>query len=77
MLTFFLNLYQSSVDNHLQNENTAQPNVEASSENNAASNHSSDRACSQRNKEYVEKGSEAQVSVFHTIIRANTSTFRN
>lgn len=35
----------------------------ATSENNAASNHSSDYvACDQKNKDYSEKGSDAQVS---------------
>lgn len=35
----------------------------ATSENNAASNHSSDYvACDKKNKEYSEKGSDAQVS---------------
>ena len=50
--------------NGLQDESVAQQKVEATAENNAASNRSSgDAACIQRNIELIEKGSDAQVSV--------------
>ncbi|KAL2339542.1 hypothetical protein Fmac_007482 [Flemingia macrophylla] len=46
-----------------QEESVAQQKVEATAENNAASNRSSgDAACIQRNKELIEKGSDAQSS---------------
>jgi len=46
-----------------QDESVAQQKVEATAENNAASNRSSgDAACIQRNMELIEKGSDAQVS---------------
>ncbi|CAL0305382.1 unnamed protein product [Lupinus luteus] len=46
-----------------QDESTAQQKVEATAENNATSNHSSgDAAFIQRNKELIEKGSDAQSS---------------
>nr|KYP38611.1 Two-component response regulator-like PRR95 [Cajanus cajan] len=46
-----------------QDESVAQQKVEATAENNAASNRSSgDAACIQRNKELIEKGSDAQSS---------------
>ncbi|XP_020537804.1 two-component response regulator-like APRR5 isoform X2 [Jatropha curcas] len=45
----------------LQDESVGQDKVEATSENNAASNHSSgNMACIQQNKEFIEKGSDAQ-----------------
>ncbi|KAL8534680.1 hypothetical protein ACS0TY_010635 [Phlomoides rotata] len=45
------------------NENTAQQKIEATAENNATSNHSSGyMACIQRNRECIEKGSDAQSS---------------
>ncbi|XP_055827247.1 two-component response regulator-like APRR5 [Solanum dulcamara] len=44
-------------------ENVAQQKVEATAENNACSNHSSGyKACVQRNRECIEKGSDAQSS---------------
>ncbi|KAM3319689.1 two-component response regulator-like APRR5 [Capsicum chacoense] len=44
-------------------ESVAQPKVEATAENNACSNHSSGyKACVQRNRECIEKGSDAQSS---------------
>ncbi|KAL6972171.1 hypothetical protein U1Q18_042544 [Sarracenia purpurea var. burkii] len=46
-----------------QDESVAQQKVEATAENNAASNHSSGlMACVQRNRECIEKGSDAQSS---------------
>lgn len=43
----------------------SQQKVEATSENNAASNHSNDyAACMRENKGFSEKGSDAQVSLF-------------
>ncbi|KAK7350939.1 hypothetical protein VNO77_10007 [Canavalia gladiata] len=46
-----------------QDESVAQHKVEATAENNAASNRSSgDAACIERNKELIEKGSDAQSS---------------
>ncbi|KAH1112734.1 hypothetical protein AAZX31_04G209300 [Glycine max] len=49
--------------NGLQDESVAQQKVEATAENNAASNRSSgDAACIQRNIELIEKGSDAQSS---------------
>ncbi|CAI8598624.1 unnamed protein product [Vicia faba] len=46
-----------------QDESDAQQKVEATAENNAASNRSSgDAACIQRNKDLIEKGSDAQSS---------------
>lgn len=60
-------LYQQSTAtagiNGPQDESDAQQKVEATAENNAASNRSSgDAACIQRNKDLIEKGSDAQVS---------------
>ena len=57
-------LCQSTVGiNGPQDESVAQQKVEATAENNDASIHSSgDTACIQRNKELIEKGSDAQVS---------------
>lgn len=43
-------------------ESVAQEKVEATAENNAASRSSGDAACIQKNKELIEKGSDAQVS---------------
>ncbi|PSS32282.1 Two-component response regulator-like [Actinidia chinensis var. chinensis] len=46
-----------------QNESVAQQKAEATAENNATSNHSSGfRACVERNRECIEKGSDAQSS---------------
>lgn len=46
-------------------ESVAQQKVEATAENNACSNHSSGyKACVQRNRECIEKGSDAQVTYF-------------
>ncbi|KAM3356227.1 hypothetical protein P3S68_022941 [Capsicum galapagoense] len=43
-------------------KSVAQPMVEATTENNACSNHSSDyKACVQRNQECIEKRSDAQL----------------
>lgn len=43
-------------------ENMAQQKIEATAENNATSNHSSGyMACIQRNRECIEKGTDAQV----------------
>lgn len=52
-------------------ESVAQQKVEATAENNACSNHSSGyKACVQRNRECIEKGSDAQVIyiTFHEIL---------
>lgn len=56
-------LNQSPKSGHgSQNENVAQQKVETMGENDAASNQSSGcMACSQRNKDCVEKGRDAQV----------------
>lgn len=43
-------------------ESVAQQKVEATAENDAASHSSGDAACIQKNKELIEKGSDAQVS---------------
>ena len=52
--------------NSPQDESVGQKRVEATSENNAASNHSSGCLANiQRNKEQTEKGSDAQVSALH------------
>lgn len=55
--------FQSTASvNAPQDESVAQQKVEATAENNAASNRSGgDAACIQRNKELIEKGSDAQV----------------
>lgn len=55
--------YQSSsAGQGPQDESVAQQKVEATAENNAISNHSSDyMACIQKNRECFEKGSDAQV----------------
>ncbi|PHT38259.1 Alanine aminotransferase 2 [Capsicum baccatum] len=48
-------------------ESVAQPKVEATAENNTCSNHSSGyKACVQRNRECIEKGSDAQSSCTNT-----------
>ena len=60
--------HQSTVSgNGPQDESVAQQKVEATSENNPTSNHSSDHvACIQKNKEEeLNKVSDAQVSVSH------------
>ncbi|KAL5180972.1 DNA mismatch repair protein MSH1, mitochondrial [Glycine soja] len=50
-----------------QDESVAQQKVEATAENNVASNHSSgDVACIQRNMELIQKGSDAQTFVAKT-----------
>lgn len=61
---FFHLFHQSSDLRHgCQDGNLVQGKMGATSENNAASNHSSDYvACDQKNKDYSEKGSDAQVS---------------
>lgn len=64
---FTILYYQSTVSgNGPQDESVAQQKVEATSENNPTSNHSSDHvACIQKNKEALNKVSDAQVSVSH------------
>ncbi|KAJ0045723.1 hypothetical protein Pint_05171 [Pistacia integerrima] len=53
-----------------QDESVGQQKIEATSENDAASNHSSGHvACIQRNEECIEKGSDAQVSFLILFIR--------
>lgn len=63
-LLYYLLFQQSNTGvNGPQDESDAQQKVEATAENNAASNHSGGgAACIQRNKELIEKGSDAQVS---------------
>lgn len=57
--------HQSTVcGNGPQDESVAQQKVEATSENNPTSNHSSDHVA-QKNKEAHNKASDAQVSVSH------------
>ena len=59
-------LNQSSRGGHgPQDESVAQQKAEATAENNATSNHSSGfMACVERNRECIEKGSDAQVEIF-------------
>ncbi|KAI9110702.1 hypothetical protein K1719_018140 [Acacia pycnantha] len=55
--------FSTSGVNGLEDESVAQLKAEATAENNAPDNHSSgDAACIQRNKELIEKGSDAQSS---------------
>ncbi|XP_057455221.1 two-component response regulator-like APRR5 isoform X2 [Lotus japonicus] len=57
-----------------QDESVAQQKVEATAENNAASNRSGgDAACIQRNKELIEKGSDAQSSCTKPELEAESS----
>lgn len=52
--------------------------VEATAENNASSNHSSGyMACVERDKELIEKGSDAQVSIHFHVKGANFLAKRN
>ncbi|KAK7283178.1 hypothetical protein RIF29_12541 [Crotalaria pallida] len=62
----FVILMQSTIGVNIpQDESTARQKVEATAENNAASNRSSgDTASIQRNKELIEKGSDAQAVEF-------------
>uniref|UniRef100_A0A5B7AAQ9 Putative two-component response regulator-like APRR5 isoform X1 n=2 Tax=Davidia involucrata TaxID=16924 RepID=A0A5B7AAQ9_DAVIN len=61
-----------------QDENDAQQKIEATAENNAASNHSSGyMACIQRNRECVEKGSDAQSSCTKPDLEAERACTEN
>ncbi|KAK7317073.1 hypothetical protein RJT34_00998 [Clitoria ternatea] len=61
-----------------QDESVAQQKVEATAENNAASNRSSgDAACVQRNKELIEKGSDAQSSCTKPDLEAESGPVDN
>ncbi|KAA8540095.1 hypothetical protein F0562_026787 [Nyssa sinensis] len=58
-----------------QDESVAQQKIEATAENNAASNHSSGyMACIQRNRECIEKGSDAQSSCTKPDLEAEACT---
>ncbi|XP_028806727.1 two-component response regulator-like APRR5 isoform X2 [Neltuma alba] len=60
--------------NGLEDESVAQTKAEATAENNAPDNHSSgDAACIQRNKELIEKGSDAQSSCAKPDLEAESS----
>ncbi|CAJ1974483.1 unnamed protein product [Sphenostylis stenocarpa] len=64
--------------NGTQDESVAQQKVEATAENNAASNRSSgDAACIQRNMELIEKGSDAQSSCTKPDLEAETGPVDN
>ncbi|KAJ9174349.1 hypothetical protein P3X46_017380 [Hevea brasiliensis] len=64
--------------NGLQDESVGQDKVEATSENNAASNHSSgDMACIQHDKEFIEKGSDAQSSCTKPDVEAESAPMEN
>lgn len=70
ILMLFLILWQliilvpQSAANGPQDESVAQDKVEATCENDAASNHSNgNTSCIQRNEENIDKGSDAQVSI--------------
>lgn len=67
-IDFFHLFHQSSgLSNGCQDGNLVKGKMGATSENNAASNHSSDYVgCEQKNKDYSEKGSDAQVSSLTT-----------
>lgn len=57
-------LFHQSTANGPQDESVAQQKIEATSENDAVSNHSNgNTACIQRNEDKIDKGSDAQVSV--------------
>jgi pseudo-response regulator 5 len=65
VLNFILSYQSSNVGPGPPDESVAQQKVEATAENNAISNYSSDyMACIQRNRECIEKGTDAQVIVF-------------
>lgn len=58
--------------NETQDESVGQQKIEATSENDAASNHSSGYiACVQSKGEFIEKGSDEQVSVPLIVNQAN------
>lgn len=60
--------------NNPQDESVAQQKDEATSENNAASNHSSGQlACRQRNNEQIENGSDTQVSVSNLVCKLSNA----
>ncbi|XP_028790773.1 two-component response regulator-like PRR95 isoform X2 [Neltuma alba] len=63
--------------NGLQDEGVAQQKVEATAENNAASRSSGDAACIQKNKELIEKGSDAQSSCTKPDLEAETAPTEN
>ncbi|XWS38060.1 hypothetical protein CRYUN_Cryun19dG0098500 [Craigia yunnanensis] len=64
--------------NSSQDESVGQKRVEATAENNAASNHSSGcLACVQRNKEQTEKGSDAQSSCTKPDMEAESAHMEN
>ncbi|KAA8521108.1 hypothetical protein F0562_011739 [Nyssa sinensis] len=61
-----------------QDESVAQQKVEATAENNAASNQSSGyMACIQRNRERIEKGSDAQSSCTKPDLEAERACMEN
>ncbi|XP_042063908.1 two-component response regulator-like APRR5 isoform X5 [Salvia splendens] len=54
---------EATAENNATSNHSSQQKIEATAENNAASNHSSGyRACVQRNRECIEKGTDAQSS---------------
>ena len=59
---------EATAENNATSNHSSQQKIEATAENNAASNHSSGyRACVQRNRECIEKGTDAQVfSILYT-----------
>ena len=69
-------IYQSNVGiNDPQDESVAQQQAEATAENNAGSNHSSGHmACIQRNAKQIEKGSDAQVSVYNMLNKLSNAS---
>ncbi|XP_057951285.1 two-component response regulator-like APRR9 [Malania oleifera] len=68
----------SSGGNGPQDESVAEQKVEATAENNAGSNHSSGyKACIQRNKECIEKGSDAQSSCTKPDMEAESAYMEN
>ncbi|KAK4273831.1 hypothetical protein QN277_017151 [Acacia crassicarpa] len=63
--------------NGLQDESVGQQKVEATAENNAASPLSGDAACIQKNKELIEKGSDAQSSCTKPDLEAESAPMEN
>ncbi|KAI9097828.1 hypothetical protein K1719_025599 [Acacia pycnantha] len=63
--------------NGLQDESVGQQKVEATAENNAASPSSGDAACIQKNKELIEKGSDAQSSCTKPDLEAESAPMEN
>lgn len=62
-------MFYQQTANRPQDESMAQEKVEVTSENDTANNHSNGyAACVQRNKENIDKGSDAQVSVLPVMV---------